>query len=301
MAEVYLARRRDFLLNAQNSDGGWGYFPGKASWLEPTAYAMLALAGDDWSAEPLRRAWRLVEAWQLPDGSWRAGAQVQDGTWVTALAVTLCCADARRGTMLDRGVHHLLLTEGSERCTTFRLMEFFGLASIEQDTAHPAWPWRHGTSSWIEPTVHTLIALKKAREHVRDRRLAWRVKEGEQMVLARRCSDGGWNHGAPATFHIDAPSYPESTALGLLALQGRSNDVGRALPLARKQWRAPESPLAAAWLAIALQIWGEKIDAPADSRRVSTDVMLTALEAIGHPLGNYGLLRSTGSAARGGV
>src|SRR5260370_18503240 len=127
MGGVYLDQRRDFLRRTQNHDGGWGYFPGKASWLEPTAYAMLALHGDESSYEAMGRGWRLVEAWQLPDGSWRAGAQVQDGTWVTALAVTLCSIDAGPRNMLAKGVHHLLLTDGAERSTTFRLMEFFGL------------------------------------------------------------------------------------------------------------------------------------------------------------------------------
>ena len=297
MAEVYLASRRDFLLRTQNVDGGWGYFPGKASWLEPTAYAMLALNGAPASSDALGRAWARLQAWQRTDGSWRAGAQVEDSTWATALAVTLCCLRRDPGPMLDKGVHHLLLTAGSERSTTFRLMALLKIGRIEQDTEHPAWPWRHGTSSWIEPTAHTLVALKKARTRVRDRRLAWRIHEGEEMVLARRCADGGWNHGAAATFHIPAPSYPESTGLALLGLQGRAKDVGRSLELARAQLRASESMLAKVWLSIALQSWGEAITPPPDTSPIGNDVMLTALECIAHPQGNYRLLRTEGELA----
>lgn len=293
MAEVYLAKRRAFLLDNQNVDGGWGYFPGKASWLEPTAYAMLALAGDPASSNARERGWHLLESWQLPDGSWRAGSQVSDGTWVTALAVTLCAVDREPRPMLAKGVHNLVLTSGSERSTTFRLMEFFGLGKIEQDTTHLGWPWRHGTSSWIEPTAHTLVALKKARKWLPDRRIPFRIEEGEQMVLSRQCSDGGWNHGASATFHIASPSYPESTALGLLGLQGRAaKDLGPAIHLAHAQWNAKESPLASAWLAIALQNWGERVPPPAEDAPIRTDIMLTALEALAHPQGNYGLLRT---------
>src|ERR1043166_6663775 len=114
MAEVYLASRRDFLLNTQNPDGGWGYFPGKSSWLEPSAYAMLALCGSQKSGEALRRAWCLLEGWQLADGSWRVGAEGQEGTWVAALPVTLCSVEPEVRPMLGQGIRYLVGTEGAE-------------------------------------------------------------------------------------------------------------------------------------------------------------------------------------------
>jgi hypothetical protein len=296
MGEVYLDKRRAFLLRTQNPDGGWGYFPAKSSWLEPTAYAMLALRGDAASPEALGRAWRLIETWQLPDGSWRAGAQVEDGTWVTALAVTLCAIDGKTGCMLSNGVGRLLGTEGSERSTLYQLMTFLGVVGSEVDTSHAAWPWRPGSSSWIEPTVHTIVALKIAQTHFQARRIRDRVREGEEMMLARRCADGGWNHGWPRCYEIDAPSYPESTALALLALQGRRREAGRALEMAHEFWKTSKSPLARAWLAIALQTWGETLPLPSESKPIRNDIMLTALEALAHPGGNHKLLR-TGEAA----
>mgnify|MGYP003352936601 CR=1 FL=1 len=48
--DAYLNTRLEALRAAQNPDGGWGYFPGKESWLEPTAYAAMALHGDAASA-----------------------------------------------------------------------------------------------------------------------------------------------------------------------------------------------------------------------------------------------------------
>ncbi len=293
---MYLDQRREFLLRTQNPDGGWGYFPGKSSWLEPTAYTMLALHGDSASAEAVGRAWRLIETWQLPDGSWRAGAQVQDGTWVTALAVTLCSVYGKTGPILADGVSRLVATEGAERSTFFQLMTFLGVAAIEADTSHAAWPWRPGTSSWIEPTAHAVLALKKVQTRLQARRIRDRVRQGEEMVLARRCADGGWNHGSAHTFQIDAPSYPESTALALLALQGRPRDARRALDVARDFLKTSRSPLARAWLAIALQAWGETLPAPNAAAPIRTDIMLAALEALAHPEGNHRLLH-TGEAA----
>ncbi len=40
--QIYVTRL-DRLRRNQNRDGGWGYFPGKQSWIEPTVYAALAL------------------------------------------------------------------------------------------------------------------------------------------------------------------------------------------------------------------------------------------------------------------
>ncbi len=89
MGGVYLESRLEFLRKTQNQDGGWGYFPGKGSWFEPTTYAMLALQGRPEAEDDLDRAWRLLRSWQLADGSFRPSGQVADGTWVTAHAVTL--------------------------------------------------------------------------------------------------------------------------------------------------------------------------------------------------------------------
>ena len=291
MPEVYLTSWRDFLLRSQNGDGGWGYFPGKASWLEPTAYAMLALYGDPQAEAAVHRAARLLQAWQLPDGNWRAGAQVQEGTWGAALAVTLCSLYPQPRSTLAKGVEYLLGTEGAENCLTFRVMQFLGIGNNEVDTSHPGWPWRKGTSSWIEPTAHTLIALKKVAKLLPDGRIAARVRDGERAVLVRRCSDGGWNYGSPNALHIQLPSYPESTALALLSLQGRRRDVEGALGIARASWKHTTSRLAKSWLAIALQVWGNTLPA-LESGAPGPDCMLAALEMIAHPAGNHRLLRT---------
>jgi hypothetical protein len=125
-----------------------------------------------------------------------------------------------------------------------------------------------------------------------DHRFPERIEEGELMLLARRCSDGGWNHGSVRTYQVEAPSYPESTGLALLGLQGRGLAIGNALEVAREFWRTTKSPLASAWLAIALQTWDETVPPPGDSNPVPKDIMLPALEALAHPEGNHDLLRT---------
>ena len=88
------------LRQSQNADGGWGYFPGKQSWLEPTFYAAVALDGEP-AAD---RAWELLKSWQGADGGWRPSADVQVASWGTALCVTLAQARGEFGEPFQKGV-----------------------------------------------------------------------------------------------------------------------------------------------------------------------------------------------------
>src|SRR5580765_3944643 len=106
--------RFDFLRSTQNADGGWGFFPGKQSWLEPTAYALIALCGDRGSREVFERGWRLMRSWQLPSGSWKACAAVSEDHWTTSLCVTLHALKGVHDKPFEQGVEWLLATSGIE-------------------------------------------------------------------------------------------------------------------------------------------------------------------------------------------
>lgn len=297
MSGLYLQSRLEFLRATQNPDGGWGYFPGKRSWLEPTAYAMLALEGTAASETPLARAWQLARSWQLADGSVRPNGDIPDGTWVTALLVTLACGRGVQDSNVARSIQWLLGVVGAEHNLAMRAFSSLHLLQTRLDVSHEGWPWRSGNASWIEPTALTLVALKKAAAHYPSPELDRRVKEGEALVLSRRCSDGGWNSGNPNVYNYDLPSYPESTGLALLGLQGRSGpELSRPLQVARQFRAETKSSLAKAWLAIALRCHGENPDAPPEQAWASTDILLAALEALAHPDGNHRLL-ATGARA----
>jgi hypothetical protein len=294
---VYLESRLALLRSTQNADGGWGYFPGKGSWLEPTTYAMLALQGSPDSQALLERSWKLVRSWQLGDGSVRPGGEVADGTWVTAHAVTLASVRGVYDSSVRQSVDWLLHVVGAESGIAMRVASAFGLLKTKLNVSHQGWPWRDGNASWIEPTVHTLVALKKVATKYQEPALHNRVREGEELVLSRRCSDGGWNCGNPNVLNFDLPSYPETTALALIGLQGRSSkELAKPLEVARRYRTETKSSLAKAWLAIALRCHGENPESPADDAKVSNDIMLAALEALGHPAGNYRLLSPGGNA-----
>ena len=74
---------------------------------------------------------------------------------------------------------------------------------------------------------------------------ASRVQMGEAQLMDVRSRDGGWNYGSPAALGVDLPSYPETTALALVALQGaraiwarRSTWRGGKWARRRRRWRA---------------------------------------------------------------
>ena len=111
--------------------------------------------------------------------------------------------------------------------------------------------------------------------------------------MSRRCTDGGWNYGTPNMLYVDLPSYPETTALALLGLEGRSErEYAGALDVARRFHAQTQSSLGKAWLQIALRCHGKDVAAPAETAFASHDVMLASLEALGHPEGNYKLFQA---------
>jgi len=287
VGESYLDVRLNVLRHAQNADGGWGYFPGKQSWLEPTVYAAMALHG----RPEADRAWGLLKSWQMENGAWRPSADVQIGGWGTALCITLATVRGEFGNPTQRGVAWLMESAGVESNFMNRAAARVGLLNAERDLSLKGWPWKPGTSSWVEPTAHTLVALRRSK--VSGNELRERVRMGEAQLLDVRCADGGWNYGSRAALGADLPSYPETTALALIGLQGHG-DLGRSIELASKMASETPSPMAAAWLAIALRMHG--VDAPVSSENMSPDLSITAAEALGAPGGNFEFFKAGGNA-----
>jgi hypothetical protein len=283
VGELYL----DALRRAQNADGGWGYFPGKQSWLEPTAWAALALHGRPASD----RAWKLLRSWQQPDGSWRPAAEVQVSNWGTALCVTIACARGEFDDPFRKGVTWLLGSSGMESVLWRRALSKTKLFAVDRNPDFKGWPWKPNTSSWVEPTAHSLVSLKKAAAHFSGDALQQRILSGHAELLDVRGADGGWNYGSRAALGIDLPSYPETTGIALVGLQG-AKGVSKSIARAKQMAAETTSPLARAWLRIALLLHDQ--DAPPLSSTPSPDLMITAIEALS--LENYKFLK-TGAEA----
>lgn len=291
MSSPYLTARREHLVKHQNADGGWGYFPRKQSWLEPTVYAGIVLHGDPATQKVSDRAWALVQGWRNPDGSWRPSASVQTATWGTALVASWA---AIRGDKEAVGLAlpYLLGTYGTESSFWSRLMSHVQF-DANRKGEFKGWPWRPDSASWIEPTVHSVVALKLARAFRPGAELEDRIRLGEGMLLAHGCPDGGWNYGNPRVLKVDLPSYPETTGVALVGLVGvKDAVVDRGLAVARDWTKRTQSPLAQAWLALGLSLHGAGVQNEPNSGDPPPmdDLVVTAVEALGAAGGNGRLL-----------
>ena len=141
---------RQALLEARNTDGGWGYYRGKASRLEPTCWALLALGVD--AAPP---GAEFLSRCQQPNG-WL----VEDPRWPTNIGFNAMVA-------LTWVRHTDLASDDMRRRLIAALVSSKGIKAppdnSTQDNSLQGWSWIDGTFSWVEPTSLGLLALKRAR------------------------------------------------------------------------------------------------------------------------------------------
>ncbi len=221
-----------------------------------------------------------MRSWQLGDGSWKPCAAVAEPHWTTSLCVTLHALNGVHDAVFQKGLGWLLETSGNENSLKFRLVHFLRPSIVELDPSFKAWPWRPGSSSWIEPTAHALVALKKASVFgIRRNEIEERVGMGEQMILERQCRDGGWNYGNRKVLGTELPSYPETTALALVGLIGSRKNLSTHLSQAERYLTETRSPLAKAWLRIALAGHRVKRTSSPDSA-AGSDIVVSSLEIL---------------------
>src|ERR1700686_245171 len=118
------------------------------------------------------------------------------------------------------------------------------------------WAWYPGTAAWVGPTALSILALQKLGKSggaADDARLKNRIDQGRSFLLARRCRDGGWNHGSTRALGYDSDSYPETTGLALLALHGvTGSEVAQGVVRGQQHLAACRSNEAESWLRLGL-------------------------------------------------
>lgn len=207
------------LAAAQNPDGGWGYLPGKVSRVEPTAWAILGLHAHarKFGTRSRDKGLDWLKANQQPDGSFWSAPKTPDSLWTTAPALLALIAAAR--------------TEDAQATEKSLQSLLHQKARTTPDTSHmrsdvESWGWMTDCFSWIEPTCYSILALHAASFlRTSDAVLQRRIKEGEEIIWARRCPDGGWNYGNARTQGYSLRAFPVPTALVLFTLRRLARDA----------------------------------------------------------------------------
>jgi hypothetical protein len=286
-----LADMRRALLAAANADGGWGYYPGKASRLEPTCWALLALLPNDSTLDGHVSAHRdFLQRSRRQDGLFIEAAirgEDRPNLGFNALAAIL----------LER--HDLGITVARDFVES-AIVQHKGIKLADQsqinrqDNGLQGWGWIDETFTWVEPTSWCLLALKKASSPSKESRA--RIQEAERVLIDRCCEPGGWNYGNSNMLGQTLHPYVSTTAIGLLAMQDRRQErcVVRSLEFLTQHRLAEQSAMALGLTSIALRVF-ELPDGDVQNRLLAqwdrtaflgnahlTAVALYALEAEAH-------------------
>ena len=241
------------LADAQNSDGGWAFAKGGDSRVEPTCWALLALANTGFAPSEMARGLDFLRSTQLPDGSWPATKGMNSGGWVTSLgALTLAQFPAH-----EKSVHAALqwLCDDYPRDSSRWQKLLKSLSARKQHASHNdefrGWGWTPRTSSWVEPTAFALLtfaAVAKPEEASAGLsacepallpvppQLAKPMSDRRPLAIGllydRMCSGGGWNCGNPRVYGVDGEALILPTCWALLALGDAPDHPKRAASLA---------------------------------------------------------------------
>jgi hypothetical protein len=257
------------LLDSRNEDGGWPFRRGR-SWTEPTALALLALQG----AQVPSQVRAVSAAWlarcQSADGGWPPCADVPTSTWVTSLALLALGQETEHSMGYAPGTLWLSSHVYPE-LSPFRdfLQNSLG---VSPDHAPGSSPWFPGTAGWVVPTAFTILALSSWSGRMPKAGFEQVIHRAQTYLIHRRCSDSGWNHGGSSQRSETAPSYAETTGLGLLALANwYEASLEPTLRLAEHFIRQPDSTEGYCWLVMGLAAHGRQPnDIPACTIRPKT-------------------------------
>ncbi len=230
--ESCVAGLQRFLLDSANASGGWGYYPGKRSRLEPSCWALLALG------TPESRHVRFLESCQGSDGLLREDRDWPANVAFNALAALALGATATLGAAdrVDRVLHGLT---GLTGITVSQELDPIN----RQNDQLQAWPWVDATFSWVEPTGWALLALKKLTRRAPTAQIRARIADADAVLFDRACDEGGWNYGNSNMLGQRLWPYVPTTALGLLALRDRHPHPAtkRALAFLEHNWPSERS------------------------------------------------------------
>jgi len=236
----------------RNPDGGWPYYRGRRSRLEPTSWAMLA-TGTPFGSTPLG-------AWIGQDGLFVEPGTPHANFAFNGLAALAASANGAPARVLSKLMTGLVVARGEAVPPT---------DVARMDTSLQGWSWMAGTFSWVEPTAWCTLALKR---HGSGQASAERVAVGERLLRDRVCADGGWNYGNSEVFGQALPAHVPPTAGAVLALQDHPNDALLTRAASFLEVRAPQEGSTSALALSALALGMLNRDVSATTARLAAHV-----------------------------
>ncbi len=258
----------NFLLEHQNKDGSWGFSPGKAGAIEPTAYALMSLASEESARGAVERSLTFLKKTQTVRGAWPINTQDhEEAAWATAIAGLALLRFEGTESMCRTAAQFV---EGSfarhPRSWILRFadwMRSFDASYVEENLR--GWKWTPDTANWVEPTSYALLFLKKYLRSSASRSPDARgsrdlepiIAEGESLLYQRMCKEGGWNYGNASVLGEELRPYPLTTAIALIALQNPSNkECQRSLAYLERAVADERSALALCMAVLCLSLYG---------------------------------------------
>ncbi len=254
-AESCSVEIRDALSRRINADGGWGYYAGHASRIEPTCWALLGLlSANALDQSVASAAGALFAAWQRADGF-----LVEEQFPGDSPNVAFNGLAAWALTQHPRLAARASLPKLVDAITCARGIRISESRINRQDDAIQGWAWVDGTFSWVEPTCWALLALKRAASLFPV--VETRINEGERLLIDRCCADGGWNYGNSNMLGQELRPFVSTTALALMAMLERKDEpcVERSLALLKAKRLAEPSAMALGLAIVALRTFGETV------------------------------------------
>jgi len=200
---------------------------------------------------------------QNPNGSWPAFVgDDKEGSWATSLVLIALRADVMAIIQRLDGFDWLAKSIGEESHWLWRWKFRTTDRRVKFDPDKFGWPWLPRTNSWVIPTAFAILALDQLPCGCGVISAERRIQLGIRMLFDRACPSGGWNAGNGIVYGIEMSPHPDDTAIALLALSAKGQEVIVKMSVAWLERIAPEltAPWSLAWSILALAAHHRRVD-----------------------------------------